>query len=95
MGEISGDHTVEVVTDAMLDKLISQFNHVAVLFYDKEDEDSIEILAALVISFSMVEEVVSRYLPKLPHLCKNKWNLDAVCSLCLTAIVWRLGWISF
>jgi hypothetical protein len=31
MGEISGDHTVEVVTDAMLDKLIAQFNHVAVL----------------------------------------------------------------
>jgi hypothetical protein len=24
MGEISGDHTVEVVTDAMLTKLISQ-----------------------------------------------------------------------
>jgi hypothetical protein len=24
MGEISGDHTVEVVTDAMLDKLVSE-----------------------------------------------------------------------
>ena len=48
MGEISGDHTVEVVTDAMLDKLISQFNHVAVLFYDKEDEKSAKILEALV-----------------------------------------------
>ena len=48
MGEISGDHTVEVVTDAMLDKLISQFNHVVVLFYDKEDEESASILEALV-----------------------------------------------
>jgi len=26
MGEISGDHTVEVVTDAMLDKLVIQRN---------------------------------------------------------------------
>ncbi len=48
MGEISGDHTVEVVTDAMLDKLVAQFNHVAVLFYDKESEDSAAVLEALV-----------------------------------------------
>ena len=48
MGEISGDHTVEVVTDAMLDKLVAQFNHVAVLFYDKDDEISTQILEALV-----------------------------------------------
>ena len=49
MGEISGDHTVEVVTDAMLDKLVAQFNHVAVLFYEKENEDSAAVLEALVI----------------------------------------------
>jgi hypothetical protein len=48
MGEISGDHTVEVVTDAMLDRLVAQFNHVAVLFYDKDDETSEQILEALV-----------------------------------------------
>jgi len=53
MGEISGDHTVEVVTDAMLDKLVAQFNHVAVLFYDKESEDSAAVLEALVKIFCL------------------------------------------
>ena len=48
MGEISGDHTVEVVTDAMLDRLVVQFHHVAVLFYDKDDKKSTKILEALV-----------------------------------------------
>ena len=48
MGEISGDHTVEVVTDAMLDRLVVQFHHVAVLFYDKDDIKSTKILEALV-----------------------------------------------
>lgn len=52
MGEISGDHTVEVVTDAMLDRLVAQFNHVAVLFYDKDDETSEQILEALVPSYT-------------------------------------------
>ncbi len=36
MGEISGDHTVEVVTDAMLDRLVAQYPHVAAFFYDKD-----------------------------------------------------------
>ena len=36
IGEISGDHTVEVVTDAMLDRLINTHPHVAAFFYDKD-----------------------------------------------------------
>lgn len=48
IGEISGDHTVEVVTDAMLDRLISNHPHVAAFFYDKNDhEPSMKALKAL------------------------------------------------
>ena len=39
IGEISGDHTVEVVTDAMLDRLISNHPHVAAFFYDKNGHE--------------------------------------------------------
>jgi len=37
----------------MLDKLVAQFNHVAVLFYDKESEDSAAVLEALVKIFCL------------------------------------------
>ena len=40
IGEISGDHTVEVVTDAMLDRLVQAYPHVAVFFYDKDEENT-------------------------------------------------------
>ena len=36
-GEVSGDHTVEVVTDAMLDMMIAKHRHVAAFFYDHDD----------------------------------------------------------
>ena len=39
IGEISGDHTVEVVTDAMLDRMVGSFPHVAVFFYDKDGHE--------------------------------------------------------
>jgi len=39
IGEISGDHTVEVVTDAMLDRMIATFPHVAAFFYDKDGHE--------------------------------------------------------
>ena len=51
--ESSGDHTIEIVTDNMLDQVIcsskaracvlqivSEYDHVAVVFYDKGDEKS-------------------------------------------------------
>ena len=48
IGEISGDHTVEVVTDAMLDRLIATHPHVAAFFYDKDGHDaSAKALTAL------------------------------------------------
>jgi hemoglobin-like flavoprotein len=48
IGEISGDHTVEVVTDAMLDRMVDQYPHVAVFFYDKDGhQPSLRALEAL------------------------------------------------
>ena len=47
IGEISGDHTVEVVTDAMLDRLINTHPHVAAFFYDKNSEESLKSLEVL------------------------------------------------
>ncbi|CAB4060592.1 unnamed protein product [Lepeophtheirus salmonis] len=38
--ETSGDHTVEVVTNAMLEKMIDSYPHVAVLLYDNNHPDS-------------------------------------------------------
>lgn len=45
--QLSGDHSVEVVTDAMLDGLIENQRHVAVFFYDKKDKRSREALSAV------------------------------------------------
>lgn len=47
MDEIAGDNRVEVVTDAMLDKLIKKRKHVAVFFYDKKSPKSHVALQAL------------------------------------------------
>merc|ERR1712029_747428 len=47
IGEISGDHTVEVVTDAMLDRLIATHPHVAAFFYDKDKQTSLKALEVL------------------------------------------------
>ena len=47
IGEISGDHTVEVVTDAMLDRLINTHPHVAAFFYDKDKQTSLKALEVL------------------------------------------------
>ena len=43
-GEMSGDHTVEAVTDSMLDMMISKHRHVAAFFYNKKDKTSIRTL---------------------------------------------------
>jgi len=39
IGEISTDDTVEVVTDAMLDRLVANYPHVAAFFYDKDGHE--------------------------------------------------------
>jgi len=38
--ESSGDHTIEIVTDNMLDQIVAENDHVAVMFYEKGDEKS-------------------------------------------------------
>ena len=43
-GEMSGDHTVEAVTDSMLDMMIAKHRHVAAFFYNKKDKTSIHTL---------------------------------------------------
>ena len=43
-GEMSGDHTVEAVTDSMLDMMIAKHRHVAAFFYNKKDKTSIRTL---------------------------------------------------
>ena len=40
VNESSGDHTIEVVTDSMLDTMVAAHDHVAVIFYKKGDEAS-------------------------------------------------------
>eukprot|EP00095_Tigriopus_kingsejongensis_P009527 maker-scaffold561_size136864-snap-gene-0.22 protein:Tk09527 transcript:maker-scaffold561_size136864-snap-gene-0.22-mRNA-1 annotation:"GL10978" len=45
--EISGDNRVEIVTNAMLDKLIKKRKHVAVFFYTKGNAKSLKALQAL------------------------------------------------
>lgn len=47
ISEASGDHTIETVTDNMLDILVSEHDHVAVLFFDKGDTESEKVLEAL------------------------------------------------
>lgn len=47
MDEFSGDHSVEVVTDAMLERLILSRKHVAVFFYDKKQKASQKALEVL------------------------------------------------
>ena len=44
IGEFSGDHTVEAVTDSMLDMMISKQKHVAAFFYNKKDKQSLKTL---------------------------------------------------
>ena len=46
-GEMSGDHTVEAVTDSMLDMMIAKHRHVAAFFYNKKDKTSIRTLGTL------------------------------------------------
>jgi hypothetical protein len=38
--ESSGDHTIEIVTGNMLDQIVAENDHVAVLFYEKGNEKS-------------------------------------------------------
>ena len=35
VNESSGDHTIEIVTDNMLDQIVAEHDHVAVVFYKK------------------------------------------------------------
>lgn len=43
-GEVSGDDTVETVTDSMLDMMIAKHRHVAACFYNKKDKTSLRTL---------------------------------------------------
>ena len=40
VAESTGDNTIEIVTDNMLDQIVATFDNVAVVFYKKGDEDS-------------------------------------------------------
>ena len=44
IGEVSGDETVETVTDSMLDMMITRHRHVAAFFYNKKDANSLKTL---------------------------------------------------
>jgi len=47
MAESSGDHTIEIVTDNMLDQIVATNDHVAVVFYIKGDPKSEKLIEAL------------------------------------------------
>ena len=40
VAESTGDNTIEIVTDNMLDQIVATHDHVAVVFYKKGEEES-------------------------------------------------------
>ena len=40
VAESTGDNTIEIVTDNMLDTIVANYDHVAVVFYKKGEEES-------------------------------------------------------
>lgn len=47
IAESSGDNTIEIVTDNMLDTIVANNDHVAVVFYKKEEEESDRFISML------------------------------------------------
>ena len=47
IAESSGDITIEMVTDNMLDTIVANNDHVAVVFYKKNEEDSDKFISML------------------------------------------------
>jgi len=47
VNESSGDHTIEIVTDNMLDQIVAEHDHVAVVFYKKGDVASEKFIEML------------------------------------------------
>jgi len=47
VNESSGDHTIEIVTDNMLDQIVADHDHVAVVFYKKGEESSEKLIEML------------------------------------------------
>ena len=43
-GEVSGEDTVEAVTDSMLDMMIAKQRHFAAFFYNKQNQKSLKTL---------------------------------------------------
>ena len=84
MGEIFDKNSVEVVTDAMLERLIQDRDHVVVFFYDKKQKESTKVLEIL--------ETVDEELEKTPsiHMVKtdekdaaDEYGIKAIPSLVL------------
>ena len=47
IAESSGDNTIEIVTDNMLDTIVANNDHVAVVFYKKDEEESDTFISML------------------------------------------------
>ena len=47
VNESSGDNTIEIVTDNMLDQIVANHDHVAVVFYRKGQEESEKLIEML------------------------------------------------
>jgi len=47
VNESSGDHTIEIVTDNMLDQIVADHDHVAVVFYKKGEDSSEKLIEML------------------------------------------------
>lgn len=47
VSESSGDHTIEIVTDNMLDQIVADHDHVAVVFYKKGEDSSEKLIEML------------------------------------------------
>ena len=47
VSESTGDNTIEIVTDNMLDQIVANHDYVAVVFYKKDQEESEDFIEKL------------------------------------------------
>ena len=57
-GEVSGEDTVEAVTDSMLDMMIAKQRHVAAFFYNKQNQKSLKTLGKFYLSFNSFDNLI-------------------------------------
>ena len=73
-GEVSGEDTVEAVTDSMLDMMIAKQRHVAAFFYNKQNQKSLKTLGKFYLSFNSFDNLI--------HILETYTALEYTLLLC-------------